>query len=131
VLVLGTVASVLGGAITPGTDTTAPLVTSTPSTLGPVAQAQALEAQHQWLLAEQLYQQALQTNPQDVKALIGLARVYRDQQPPDPAKATLYAQQVVGLAPNSAEATEARGILAQVSVLSTATEAAPARSPTP
>jgi thioredoxin-like negative regulator of GroEL len=131
VLVLGTVASVLSGTIQPGTDTTAPLVTATPSALGPVAQAQALEAQHQWALAQQLYLQALTTDAQNVQAMVGLARVFRDEQPPDPAKAMQYAQEVVRLAPSSAEATEARTILAQVSVMSTATEVPGATSPTP
>jgi hypothetical protein len=130
VLIVGTVASFLSGTITPavldtptpGAGAAAPLVASGNS----AAQA------GNWAQALQAFQQALQVEPQNVQATLGLAEVYMSMTPPNPQQANAYAQQVIRTAPGSTEATTARNILAALSLTpqTTATSSGGA-APTP
>jgi thioredoxin-like negative regulator of GroEL len=130
VLIVGTVASFLSGTITPavldtptpGAGAAAPLVASGNS----AAQA------GNWAQALQAFQQALQVEPQNVQATLGLAEVYMSMTPPNPQQANAYAQQVIRIAPGSTEATTARNILAALSLTpqTTATSSGGA-APTP
>jgi thioredoxin-like negative regulator of GroEL len=70
----------------------------------------------QWTQAEQYFQQALQIDPQNVQATLGLAQVYMSKTPPDLQQANAYAQQVIRIAPGSTEATTARNLLAALSL---------------
>ena len=132
VLVISTVASVYTNiATTSGTASNGVISTSVPPTTavsGLISNGASFEQKKQYQFAEQFYLQALQTEPQSLAAMIGLARVYRDKQPPDFAKAQHYAQQIVQIGASSPQAAEAFRILAQVSLTSTA-GVAPAGSP--
>lgn len=132
VLVISTVASVYTNiATTSGTAGTRVISTSVPPTTavsGLISNGASFEQKKQYQFAEQFYLQALQTEPQSLAAMIGLARVYRDKQPPEFAKAQQYAQQIVQIGASSPQAAEAFIILAQVSLTSTA-GVAPAGSP--
>jgi tetratricopeptide (TPR) repeat protein len=114
VLILGTGASFLSTTVTPTI-----LDTPTPSAgaAAPlVAAGDSAGQAGQWTQAEQYFQQALQIDPQNVQATLGLAQVYMSKTPPDLQQANAYAQQVIRIAPGSTEATTARNLLAALSL---------------
>ncbi|MDQ2810152.1 MAG: hypothetical protein M3Z04_25010, partial [Chloroflexota bacterium] len=121
VLVISTVASVYGSIANTGTAGVIATVPPTSDVTSLVNNGASFEQKKQYQFAEQFYLQALQTEPQNLSAMVGLARVYRDEQPAQPAKAQQYAQQAVQIGGTSPQASEAAGILAQL--------AAPAGSP--
>ncbi|MGI8589082.1 MAG: DnaJ domain-containing protein [Chloroflexia bacterium] len=116
VLVLGTVGSFLSttspsstGIVTPGLANQPGTASTGASQLVNTGNTQA--ALGQYTVAEAMYQGALQTDPNNLDAMLGLATSYMRQQPPDPGKAAVYATQLKQIAPNSPQAAQAQTVL--------------------
>ncbi|HMA35614.1 MAG TPA: DnaJ domain-containing protein [Chloroflexia bacterium] len=137
VLVLGTVGSFLSTTINSGTTGGTVPTAAAPDAPTLVNQANSLLLQHNLSLAQPLFEQALQVDPKNLDAMLGLIQVGQSKSPPDQTLVQTYATRIIQTAPNSSQAQQALQILTALSKPTAAPGATPpasrppASSPTP